>query len=405
MILNEKTVLVIAGSHWQIPIIKKIKAMGYKAIVINPYENSPAFGYSDEHVLADILDRETCLAYAKDFHIDAVLSDQSDIAVPTVAFISEKMRLNTIGTEQASLYTNKTLMRRFCKENGFSSIEYVLCHHLEEAIDFFQTIKKNIIVKPIDSNSSRGVFIINSIEQLKEKFYDSLSFSKVEKAVLAERYIEGTEFTVDGIKTPDKHFSLAISQKKHYPNNPNVASQLFFSHSNNFYDYELLKKQNDSYVNQSGLPFGLTHAEYKFEDGQFHLIEIAARGGGNLISSDIVPIMSGIDNYEYLINCSLGKYEKKNFTIDDKYKNRCAVLQFFEAPFDGGVIKNFEGIDYLDSLKNITSYKLNYGIGDKILPVTNDAVRVGFYIAYANSKHELETIIVNIRDTFKIILE
>ena len=82
---------------------------------------------------------------------------------------------------------------------------------------------------------------------------------------------------------------------------------MFFSYDNDKFDYDLLRKVNDEYVNKTGLPFGLTHAEYKYEDGKYYLIEIGARGGGNLIGSHIVPLISGVDNYTYLIEKTLGK--------------------------------------------------------------------------------------------------
>ena len=85
-------------------------------------------------------------------------------------------------------------------------------------------------MKPLDSCSSRGVFTVFQKEDIGRLFSESLSFSKGERAVLAERYIRGTEFTVDGIKTPGKHYSLAVSEKKHFAHNPNIACDLFFSH-------------------------------------------------------------------------------------------------------------------------------------------------------------------------------
>ena len=40
--------------------------------------------------------------------------------------------------------------------------------------------------------------------------------------------------------------------------------------------------------------------------GKYYLIEIGARGGGNLISAVIVPLMSGVDNYAYLVDSCFG---------------------------------------------------------------------------------------------------
>ena len=58
----------------------------------------------------------------------------------------------------------------------------------------------------------------------------------------------------------------------------------------------IVRRYNKEMVCKMGLPFGLTHAEYKYMNGEFYLIEIGARGGGTKISSDIVPYMSGVDS-------------------------------------------------------------------------------------------------------------
>ena len=296
--MKEKTVVVLPGSFWQIPLIKKSKALGYRTLAVNPYPDSPAFPYADGHLQSDIFDVERVIEYCKAQQADAVISDECDIAMPVVAKLGKMLDLNTLNEESAYLFTNKQAMRDFCMKYGIPSPEYRLCKTLEDAENFYEHMNGKIIIKPLDSNSSRGVFTIESKEDIHKHFEESLSYSRVQKAVLAEKYIEGTEFTVDGIKTPERHFTLAISEKKHYKHNPSVEGELLF---------------------------GLTHAEYKYENGKFYLIEIAARGGGNLISSHIVPFLSGIDNYQYLLNCCIGNITSPEFTIKDQYKTKSAV--------------------------------------------------------------------------------
>ena len=53
--------MVIAGSRWQIPILKKIRAMGYSSLVVNLYHDSPAFAHADFSEVANILDYDLCL--------------------------------------------------------------------------------------------------------------------------------------------------------------------------------------------------------------------------------------------------------------------------------------------------------------------------------------------------------
>jgi carbamoyl-phosphate synthase large subunit len=86
-------IMVIAGGDWQIELIKKAKAMGHYVICSNLYEVSPAFPYADACEVCNVLDKEGNLRIAQKYQPDAVISDQSDIAVPTVAYVSEKMGL------------------------------------------------------------------------------------------------------------------------------------------------------------------------------------------------------------------------------------------------------------------------------------------------------------------------
>ena len=220
---------------------------------------------------------------------------------------------------------------------------------------------------------------------------------------MIEEYIEGIEFTVDGIKCGDKHITLAISEKKHYPHNTNIAYQLFFSNTNDHFDYDLLKQTNNTFVDTSNLPDGcLTHAEYKYSNGRFYLIEIGARGGGALVASHIVPIMSGVDNYKYMINTSLN-IKQKAITLNDRLENRCSVLYFFHTPGEGGIVKDIKGLKFIKSCKNIITYKLNFKVSDKIEAPDNDAARIGFYIAYGESKEELMKLMDKINDKFQIL--
>lgn len=401
---NKKKIVVLPGAIWQVPIVKKIRKMGYSPIVVNPAKDSPTFAFANQSIQSDIFAKQNYLEDIKRMQVDAVLSDECDIATKLIAELADELHLPSQGVDMAELYTNKVRMREFLRDHNLPCPAFQICYSLEEALMFYHNLNKKMIIKPIDSNSSHGVFTIHNEDELKEHFDEAQSFSREDKAVICEQYIIGTEFTIDGIKTPHGHVSLAISEKKHYAYNENVAYELFFSHDSPNFDYDLLRRTNDQYVNLSGLPFGLTHAEYKFQDGQFYLIEIGARGGGNLISAEIVPCMSGYDNYEALIKMALGEKDIKEPTIAPELKNRCAVLEFFDAPGKGGVVKAIEGEDLLKNNPNVLSYKFNFNVGDTIQQAVCDTARIGFYIAYADSREELKQLMQEIQNKVKFII-
>lgn len=397
--------MVLPGTVWQVPLIKKIKSLGFKVAVVHPTKDAPGFEYADKVINADILDQETCLESAKVINACAIMSDECDIATPTLAYVSSKAGLPSQGENIARLYTDKSLMRAFCEKHNLPFPAFKVCVDVNEAIDFFNALDGKMVIKPIDANSSRGVYTVTNVDDLSQLFRQSLSYSHHHKAVICERYISGAEFSVDGIMMPDGHHSLAISEKQQFSYNKNLDQYLYFSYYSNKYDYDRLREINNKYVELSGLPFGFTHAEYRYENGEFYLLEIGARGGGNLISALIVPALTGIDNYKILIDMFTTGSTVEH--IDDKMliNEKVAVLCYFDTTEEGGVVKGISGTDFLNNNKNILTWNLSFKIGDKIRRPTDGGNRIGYYIAVCDNPDDMKSLQTEINNTFKIIYE
>lgn len=391
-------IMVIAGGSWQCPIVKTAKEMGHEVICSNLYEDSPAFEFADIGVVANVLDKEKNLEIAKKYKPDVVLTEQTDIAVPTVAYVAEKLGLKGIGTDVAERFTNKFKMREYATKAGIPMPEYKLCHSVDEAADFLNEVSI-CIIKPVDSQSSRGIHIVRTREDIEKYFDDCIQYSNVEKAILIEEFIDGTEFTVDGVKTPNEYVVTAISEKEHYKYNPNVAKRLRFTQKNDKYDYEGLRKENAEMIAAMGLPFGLTHTEYKYRDGKFYLIETAARGGGTKISSDIAKLISGIDCNKLLINMLMGESDE----IIREEHHDCAVLGFFD--FKPGVIKDISGIEDALNQDGVQDLKLEVNVGDVLGEAQDDRSRCGYYILFADSEEELDNRERLLKETVRVITE
>ena len=203
------------------------------------------------------------------------------------------------------MFTNKYLMRSKLKPFFGSQLKFELVGSIDEALRAANFITYPCIIKPIDNQSSRGVFKVNSGIEMKKYFNDSLRCSQ-SKQIIVEQFVPGFEVTVEGIKLDSmNHRSIAVSLKDHFSHNSMIASSLLFQQEFEGFDVRELKKFNDQIIDYLRLPFGLTHAEYKIWNGKFYLVEIAARGGGSLISSHIAPLMSGIDSYSLFIDTVL----------------------------------------------------------------------------------------------------
>ena len=398
-----KKIMILGGDKNQLPLIKKAKELGLYVILCDFRDSVPGIAMSDVHYQINTLNSSLLIQIGKDEKPDGILTNSEPTFI-SMAKAAEKLGLPCLSLACTKLYKNKYLMREFCHGHGLLSPRYKCCKNVEEALGFFNTIQKKCIIKPLDNSASRGVFSVNVENDIKLHFDQCIAASSADNpAIIIEEYITGTEFTIDGIMTPKGHRCLAVSEKKHYEYNENVACQLLFDNRNDKFDYDQLRKVNDHLVNLTNMPFGLTHAEYKYSDGKFYLIEIQARGGGNYIATDIVPFISGVDCYKEQLKWAVSDEVDADYSYE-KLSTRCAVLHFFDVPGKGGVVKAIRGLDFLDSLGEQMMYCLNFKVGDTIHETKDDTTRIGWYILKCPDRTDLDNKMQMIEKHFKIIV-
>src|SRR5258705_13805601 len=95
--MRQKRLMVIAGGEWQVALIRKAKDMDLFVINSNLYPDSPGFRYSDVGLVADVRDRKKNLEFARQYQPDGIVTDQTDLSVPTVAYLCEELGLPGIG--------------------------------------------------------------------------------------------------------------------------------------------------------------------------------------------------------------------------------------------------------------------------------------------------------------------
>jgi len=397
-IKNKSKVLVIAGGKWQIPLINYLKYKGHFVIVVDPYLHSAGVPLADKHIQCDVLDINKIKEMVKDEKIEFIASDMVEIAVNSVAQLNTHFNLPGNDLKTTEKFVNKYNMRLLAESLGLPIPKFRMIKHASDLQHFIEEVGLPVILKPADSGASRGVVKIDSSNQNKINHFivSSLKFAKC-GYLIAEEFIDGQEVTAEGFASNFKHKTLAISLKKHF--RTGVASELRYPANIPSTMYDEIQVLNDKFVENSGLRFGITHAEYmvNVNTGKIKLIEIACRGGGTLISSDIVNWVSGINVYDnFYANLKGGITDVKGL----KVLKRNAILKFFE--FQLGVVKSISGFDEVKNMKEIISCNLAFKPGDTLQSAGDDRSRQGYFIAFANSNEELDAVINKVSETIKV---
>jgi len=325
-----KKILILGAGEMQVPVIKKAKNKGLYTIVLDMDPHAPGAEYADLFLPVSTNDYDAILLLARDNKIDGILTT-SDYPVNIVSRICESLQLPGMSSEVATVCTNKFLQRKFLSHNGIETPFFQLtisAADLNESYDF------PVIIKPVDSSASRGVKKVNNIDELKEQYPVTAEFSK-KKEVIIEGFIQGREFSVETLTQKRQSTVIAITEK--IIENKDSA---FFVEDCHIIparltpkEYELIEKTVLNLLNKLEINNCPTHTEIKINNTGIYIIEIACRLGGDFIASDLVPLATGVDMLENLIDISLGEPININ-----KVFNKVSSIQFLNSKnYNNGV--------------------------------------------------------------------
>jgi len=328
--MTDSRILVLGGGINQIAVAKEARQRGALVIVTDSNENPPAKVVADYFYQVDTTKKAENLRIAKHHQISAVVTDQSDAALPTAAYVAAEMNLPGIPPRIAEVFTNKFLMRKILSKNSspYQPSYFEKFTQKPKALNFLNKFAGNLdcfIVKPVDSQGSKGVSRLSesdSTEQIERAFHESRS-----GAIIIEEFVPGEEFSVDSVVVDSNVTCLAIGRKEHYATNNCLDQRIVFLGSYLDEYRGSLVRANQEILAQLGLRTGLAHAEFIVTENRILLVEAAARGGGAGISSIIAPHISDFDSTKFLLDSATGTRHIK--VEAPTTQNRSAILHFF----------------------------------------------------------------------------
>ena len=163
-------ILVVTASRQQLPLIRRARELGLFVVATDRESTAPGLAAADVGEVVDTLDVKAVLDVALRYRPSAVVTEQTDVAVLTVARVAEAMKLRGIGVDVARAATHKYEMRLRCRAAGIPSPEFRLCRTFDDALHAVNEIGLPVILKPVDNQASRGVTKVTSLDSLEAAF-------------------------------------------------------------------------------------------------------------------------------------------------------------------------------------------------------------------------------------------
>lgn len=367
-----KKLAILGASYLQLPLVQKAKELGIETICFAWENGAVCKELCHKFYPISITDKKEILERCKAEEIEGITSIATDVAVPTMSFIAEEMRLIGNSVHSATLSTNKYLMRVAFFRNKLPVPRFLKISNPEE-INQIEGLKYPLIVKPVDRSGSLGITMINDHEQLLQAIDYALKESFNNQAII-EEFIQGREISVETISWQGNHYILAYTDKvtsgyPHFVELEHHQPSMQINDSN--------KEEIDclviSALNALDIKFGASHAEFIITDNnEVYITEIGARMGGDFIGSDLVVLSTGYDYLKGIIDVSLGSLEQPKIT-----KNYSSGVYFYSSRTKN--IKHF----ILSENENIVKSNLGELLQIELMQSSD---RAGYFIYNSNKK-------------------
>lgn len=395
--MNKKSILIFGVGLLQKSIIERCKLKGLFTVGIDPSENAICRDLVDAFEIVDGQDYDKTLSVATRYNISGIITAATDKPLVMMARVAKTLNLPFFSVETAEWSTDKLLMKKKFQENGIpcangfiiSKAEYLKVIPLEFPV----------IVKPRDNSGSRGVIYCNDEITFNNSIEESLQFTR-KGNILVEEYIEGKEYSVEGIHYKGESHVLQITEKitTKFPYNVELGhlqpANITAKIKN---EIGILLKKIAAALRFENCA---SHTELKISSNGIKIIETSPRLGGDFISSTLVPLSTGINMEDILIDISINA-PLANVCYTPVFHKHSGIV-YFELP--EGIIASITNLNKLNQINEIQEWKFDLKIGDKVNKITSSLNRYGYAIFQSSNSSDLQNQInAIIKD--KIVIE
>lgn len=368
--------LVLGGSNCQLHALQRAKAEDMYTVLVDYTKSPVGAAVADIHEQISTFDWQECVKAAQHHCIQGIMTMGTDQPVYTAAKVSQTLDLPmTLTPEQAFLVTNKKAMKQRMAEAGIATAPWMIIDE-STTVEDITKLRAPYVIKPLDSQGQRGVFKLQTPEEVIAHLQETLSFSRCKEA-LVEEFYESDEMTVSGYISNGKLFIWTVTDRLLYDDPVHIGVCIGHRfptiHMNHYAEIKAISEQ---LVESFGLPEGPFYLQLLIGAEGIRVNELAARIGG-AFEDVMIPWVCGFDMLDAVMKNALGRKVDVSAYSDyrcDEVENCVAVQLMFCKP---GEIASITPIATLMELPFVLDCGYNYGEGDVIPKMENATARFG----------------------------
>jgi biotin carboxylase len=245
------------------------------------------------------------------------------------------------------------------------------------------------VLKPADSGGQRGVFRVDSVDDIDAHLHEALSTSPTGEAIL-EEYVEGTEMNGIVIARDGETILVSLSDRLRPPGIGFGVGWIHVYPATAYGDQLEESERVATYaVRALGLRTGIAFPQLiAADDGRVVVVECAARIPGGQMA-DLVRHAVGIDLVEVQLRMALGE-ELPDSLVLPRFRQPLAIrfLTAEPGPLPAGRVTRVGSLEKVRAFPGVVQADTYLQEGEVIRPVRLDGDRRGYVIAVADTNME-----------------
>ena len=213
-----KSLLVLGASHDQTFLIRTAQSMGIRVVAVDMNPDSVGFEVADEHAVVSTRDIDGLIEFIDQFQanggtIAGVTTMGSDIP-HIIASVASYLGTPSVSAKSAALATDKLEMKHRFRERGIPIPWYSAIHSYAQLLAIVEERGFPLVLKPLSSSGSRGVFYLQEGANL-EALYAASSAYADGKALILEEYLPGPQISTETIMFEGKGYTPGFADRNY----------------------------------------------------------------------------------------------------------------------------------------------------------------------------------------------
>lgn len=393
-----KKIMILAGGNDQAALMEELRRYFHgdvELILLDMASNVKALPYADKFLQISTMDKEAVLQAARVEKIDYILTACGDQPLSTMAYVSEQLGLPSyLSVQDVRDLTNKKFMKEKMVQAGIPTAKHIYINKDWDGLlpDFTYPL----VVKPVDSNGSKGVKKVFSREDLDTSLQEAFRYS-LSGDVIIEEFKEGEELSVDVYVEERTAKLLSITGSKKIKENEKSFTivQSIYPAPVSYNEARVLEiaQQIADAWNLKDTPLLV---QMIVKGDEYNVLEFSARMGGGS-KYRLIQVLSGVDIMKVYVEMVMGN---RPHVEPRKLWNNAVMSYVYCKP---GEYTALEGFEEQKNEGQILDYFVYRMAPSKIVKSDTSSDRVAGFLVAGNSEDEVNQKLQFVNSKLKVL--